>query len=84
MSKTSHEKRDSNTGRYVHSTLCDCCGKPCGTEPLCDDEVCGDTDGPGFFICERKRCAAKRDPMTIEQRRELYTAQRAANEAKQS
>jgi len=78
--------RDSQ-GRYDFEPACDCCGKPCGSTVdgyLTDDEVCGNTDGPGFFLCDRKRCAAKREGLTVEQRRELYTRQRAINEARKA
>lgn len=76
-----HEERGTD-GKYVAAPRCDCCGKPTNeAERYTDDEVCGGTDGPGFFICHRKRCATKRDALTLEQRRELYTTQRAKNDA---
>ena len=78
--KLQHDKRDRQSGRYVSSRPCDCCGKPVGTEPLCDEEVCGANDGPGFYLCERSRCSNKRDSLDVEARRALYTAQRAKNE----
>lgn len=76
--KPQHDARDSS-GRYAKSQSCDCCGKPVGTEYLTDDEVCGGSDGPGFYLCQRKRCAAKQAGLSVEARRALYTAQRAKN-----
>lgn len=78
--KIRHTDRDTG-GRYRSSELCDACGKPVGTEYLTDDEVCGGGDGPGFFLCSRVRCCNKRDPLTVDQRRALYTERRALNQA---
>ena len=78
MRKERHNRREAD-GRYAAGFLCDCCGKPAGTNPLVDYDVCGDSDGPGFFLCERKRCNAVREARTIEERRALYTAQRIKN-----
>ena len=79
-----YRNRDSR-GRYDFEPVCDCCGKPCGSTVggyLTDDEVCGLTDDPGFYLCQRKRCEKKRAGLSVEQRRELYTRQRAINEAR--
>lgn len=67
-------------GRYSSKPACDACGKPCTGEHFTDDEVCGGSDGPGFYLCGRVRCIAKR-PDGLEDRRTYYTAQRARNEA---
>lgn len=72
-----HERRENVSGRYEATHPCDCCGKPAGNDFMTDAEVCGGSDGPGFYICERKRCAAKRDGKTVEERRAMYTAERA-------
>jgi hypothetical protein len=70
-------------GKYVKADPCDGCGKPTNEATrMTDDEVCGGSDGPGFFICDRKRCSAKLEPMTVEQRREHYTKQREINRSK--
>jgi hypothetical protein len=67
-------------GRYETKTPCDACGKPVTGAHLTDDEVCGGSDGPGFYLCSRKRCAAK-IPDGLEDRRAYYTAQRECNYA---
>lgn len=74
-SKPIHDERASS-GRYSKSPTCDCCGLPVGTDPVCDEEVCGSTDGPGFFLCERRTCEAKRSNLSVEGRRALYQAVR--------
>jgi hypothetical protein len=84
MSKLKHgalpEDRGSN-GKYVRSSPCDACGKPTNEATRAtDDEVCGGSDGPGFYLCDRKRCQAK-VPDGVEERRAYYTAQRALNDA---
>lgn len=79
-SKQPHEAREIAGGRFVKSATCDGCGKPCGTEPLCDDEALTDgSDGPGFFLCERKRCRARCNALPVEERRAHYLAQRIAS-----
>ena len=72
-------QRSARTGRYVKSTPCDACGKPVGEDYCTDDEVCGSTDGPGFYLCTRARCAKRRDALDVEARRAFYTEQRKAN-----
>lgn len=68
-------------GKYVAAPKCDCCGKATNeAERYTDDEVCAGTDGPGFYLCHRKRCIAKRDLLDLAARTTLYTAQRAAND----
>ncbi len=79
LNRSAHNDREHRSGRYRKSPKCDGCGKPVGTNYFTDDEVCGASDGPGFFLCDRKRCVAKRD-LDIEARRALYTAQRAIND----
>lgn len=72
-----HEEKD-RSGRYRTSPLCDCCNKPVGTAYFTDEEVCEGTDGPGFYICERKRCEKMREGLSVEERRALYESARAA------
>jgi hypothetical protein len=76
------QPRDA-AGRYAEKTPCDACGKPITGDHVTDEEVCGGNDGPGFYLCERKRCEAMR-PETVEGRRDLYTRQRAENDRKES
>lgn len=83
MANALKQPRD-RAGRYSHKPPCDGCGRPCTGEHYTDEAVCGGTDGPGFYVCERKSCAAKLEPMTVEERREHYTAQRAKNDAKKA
>lgn len=67
-------------GRYVKADRCDACGKACNEATrMTDDEVCEGSDGPGFFLCDRKRCMASYAELPVEARRELFTAQRAKN-----
>jgi hypothetical protein len=70
--KPTHDIRDKATGRYIPSRLCDACNKPAGTDPLCDDEVTGGHERPGFILCERKRCSAKLEKLGPEERRAIY------------
>lgn len=71
--------RRDGAGRYSVQHRCDACGQPIHGAQTSDDEVCGSGDGPGFLLCERKRCEGKR-PESVEGRREMYTRQRAKND----
>jgi hypothetical protein len=51
------------SGRFVKVQCCDFCQKPVTGEHFTDSRVCGGTDGPGFYLCDRKRCIAKRDAL---------------------
>lgn len=82
MRKPRHEERNAQ-GLFTKSPPCDGCGKPVGTDPLCDDEVCGSSDGPGFNICHRKRCSNKLNSMSVEERRALYTEMRRTQKQKE-
>lgn len=55
-----HTDKDAR-GKYSAAPKCDCCGKPTN-EALryTDDEVCQGSDGPGFYLCHRKRCPHNR------------------------
>lgn len=76
--------RDRKGARFVAMPKCDGCGKPV-TEHGTDDRICGGSDGPGFYICDRKRCGAALAKLEAEKGmdglREHYTAQRAKNDA---
>lgn len=78
-----HDRKGSD-GKYTAAVACDCCGKPTNeAERYTDDEVCGGGDGPGFYLCHRKRCIDKRDNLgDAETRRAYYTNQRAKNDAR--
>jgi len=80
LDRHAHNDRDHRNGQYRKSNPCDACGEPVGTAYYTDEEVCGNTDGPGFFLCDRAKCHKKRD-FPLEVRRALYTAQRAINDA---
>ncbi len=79
------QPRDEQTGRYAEKLPCDGCGKSCIGEHFTDDEVVGKFynggDGPGFFLCNRKRCIAAR-PKSVDARHEFYTRQREINDKK--
>ncbi len=81
LKRYQHDSRDNRNGQYRKSNPCDACGRSVGTAYYTDEEVCGNTDGPGFFLCDRVRCEKKRDLPDVEARRALYTAQRALNDA---
>lgn len=65
-------------GKYRKHPACDGCGKP-ALDYCTDASVCGDTDGPGFVVCERRACERSLEGLGVEERRAHYTAQRAEN-----
>lgn len=67
-------------GRYRKSPKCDGCGKRVGTNYCTDDQVCGSSDGPGFFLCDRLVCIERIGNLSVDERRELYTNQRFIND----
>jgi len=73
-------------GRFARVTRCDGCGKPVTGRHFTDDRVCGGTDGPGFYLCDRKQCGLRvlkiQTEAGIEALRAHYTATRAQNEEK--
>jgi len=68
--------RRDRAGRFLRTRPCDACGKPVGTAYFTDEEVCGASDGPGFYLCERRRCVQNRSKLSIGQRRALYERMR--------
>lgn len=74
LKRRPHDERGKH-GRYIGSAPCDACGKPVGTAFYTDDDVCGGSDGPGFYLCDRKQCIARRD-LPLDARRALYIATR--------
>lgn len=68
-------------GKFKAGPRCDGCGKPIGTAYFTDEEVCGSTDGPGFLVCDRARCAKALEGLDVEQRRARYAKQRELNDA---
>lgn len=75
LERYQHTERDwGGSGRYIKSAPCDGCGKPVGTNYFTDGEVCGGSDGPGFYLCERKRCITKRSGLSIEAQGHRVTA----------
>lgn len=75
-----HELREDALGRFTSTPPCDACGKPTGADFYTDEEVCGGGDGPGFYLCGRKACIAKRSALDVSAREILYTAQRERND----
>ena len=71
-------ERNRRTGQYRAGPKCDSCGRPTGDNYFTDEEVCGGSDGPGFYLCGRKSCAKQHEGLGIEQRRALYTLCRNA------
>lgn len=70
-------------GKFVKADPCDACGKPTNEATrMTDDEVCQGSDGPGFFLCDRKRCTALYENLPVDERRTLFTAQRTINDHK--
>lgn len=67
-----------NDGKFAKHYLCDACNKPAGRDPMCDDEVCGGDQVPGFILCDRARCVRSLEGLSTEQRRERYKASWAA------
>lgn len=72
-------------GRYAREPGCDSCGKPCAGRGddcgyMTDDDVCQGSDAPGFHLCYRKRCAKRYESLKVDQRRALFTRQRAENQ----
>lgn len=67
-------------GRYANERRCDGCGGHVKLDDYCtDEEVCGTSDGPGFYVCGLDTCASGKLDLTIQERRLIYTAQRAKN-----
>lgn len=71
----------ARSGRFAELPRCDACGKPV-SEHFTEDRVCGGSDGPGFYVCGRKRCAARLEKAEAEggldALREVLFAGRAA------
>jgi hypothetical protein len=68
-----HDERDHATGRFAASSPCEACGKPAGADYMSDPETLA-VSALGLILCERKRCEARRDRLTLEQRLALYAA----------
>jgi hypothetical protein len=81
LERFAHDKRDK-AGKFVSSPKCDACGKPVGTNYYTDDEVCSGSDGPGFYLCERKRCGASLEGLDVVSRRSIYEKRRAKNDGR--
>lgn len=78
--QTDQDRNKDRGGRFRKAPTCDGCNKSTGHSYITDTEVCGGGDGPGFFLCDRARCTAKRDALDVEARRTLYTNTRAARQ----
>lgn len=71
-----YERKRERDGRYAIEQRCDACTMPIRGEHFTEDAVCEGSDGPGFFLCGRKRCGAKYENMTTDERRAYFTAGR--------
>ena len=49
-----------------------------------DTEVCGSSDGPGFFLCGTEACNALWENLDVEARRALFTKNRKLNDEARS
>lgn len=74
-----NDRNREQDGRYAREVACDACGRPAREDYCTDEEVCGQTDDPGFFLCTRKRCVALVPEGGPEERRGYYNTQRAEN-----
>ena len=90
-----HQPRHPD-GRWSHAPACDFCARPCA-RPLDSDtdetyftdaRACGSTDGPGFYLCGRKRCILRRERLEEKQGfdavAEHYRRTRAESERRRS
>jgi hypothetical protein len=79
--KNARTKRDG-AGRYAVQQRCDACSRPIHGDHMTDTDVCGDGDGPGFFLCTRKRCIETNERISaeggVDALRAHYTAGRSA------
>lgn len=75
LKRHQHDDRRDD-GKYRKTPACDGCGKPVGTNYYTDNDVCGSTDGPGFYVCDRKRCVKSLEKLDVEGRRAVYVATR--------
>jgi hypothetical protein len=82
LKRTRHDARDHKSGRYESTPKCDGCNKPIGTNYFTDSDVCGGTDGPGFYVCDRARCQKKLEGLGVEERRAVYEAMRQNRESR--
>ncbi len=71
-------------GQFAAVPKCDFCGKPITGGHHSDTRVCDNSDGPGFYLCDRVRCVGARDALEKHQGlsalAEHYTRQRALND----
>ncbi len=78
------DERERGGGKFRAGPRCDACGKPTGADYMTDERVCGNSDGPGFFLCGRKRCTSARDAAEanggLAALALLYTTQRKIND----
>jgi hypothetical protein len=66
-----HDARDA-AGRYAHSSPCEACGKPAGANYYSDDETLASGSPYGLVLCGRKRCVARREKLSVQERIDLY------------
>lgn len=66
-------------GTSAVRTNCDACGCVVIDGHRADTEVCGDTDGPGSFLCSWGRCVARLEDLTPAERKDIYEARRREN-----
>jgi hypothetical protein len=59
---------------------CDSCAREFPGDYCTDTSVCGDGDGPGFFLCSETSCSVQRSWLTANELRRNYERGRAAGE----
>jgi hypothetical protein len=64
-----------NDGRFAKHETCEFCNGKIKGDYYSDEDTCN-THGVGMLLCARKRCIAKREALTIEQRIAAYRANR--------
>ena len=65
--------KSASSGKFKSGPACEFCGKPAGHNYFSDEESLS-IDALGLTLCERKRCMAKREAMSLEERRAVYAA----------
>jgi len=75
--KDQDDNKDGS-GRFRKGPACEFCRKPAGHD-YCSDAESLEVDHLGLLLCARKRCLAKREAMSLDERREVYAANRALN-----
>lgn len=63
--------KSTSNGQYQKGPVCEFCSKAAGFNYMSDPESLS-IDYLGLTLCERQRCIAKRDAMSLDERRAVY------------